>query len=417
MKTSIYNNLNNPEKLEELYQTEPKRFEQAFRELYPYIAEKPGTKFWMVRLDFKKTETPAEREQNRKSIWLLILCSVFAIFLIKLPDIAGRKTEDYYSANAAFIVFAAMTIYIFFDRKIWSKSRFGQVAALLIVPVIYINLFPGNFSTDIRNLTYIHFPVLLWGIFGWVYINFYRRDYSRRADFIRANGDIIILTGLILIAGGIMTGLTMGLFNVIHLDIEKFYLQNIVPAGLVSAPLVSLWVIRHYPNITNRLAPIIARIFTPLVFLSLLAYLIAIPWAGTNLFSDREFLLLFNLMLLAVAAIIAFSLSETKQQPSRFNLFMLFGLTIMAGLANLLALAAITYRIGEFGITPNRFSVIAINLLLFVHLIFIGRRLGQVIFQDRETRIVEKAITAYIPVYLIWAAIVIFFFPIIFCSY
>lgn len=417
MKTSIYNNLNDPEKLEELYQTEPSRFEEAFRELYPYINEKPGADFWMARFNYQKTETPADRKQYPKSLLLLLLCGVFAIFLIKLPDIAGWSREDFYPPNAPFIVFAAMTIYIFFDRKIWSKSHLGQVTALLIVPAIYINLFPGNFNKDISTLIYIHSPVLFWGIFGWVYVNFSRRDLSRRSAFIRVNGDIIILTGLLLIAGGIMTGLTLGLFNVIHVNIEKFYLYNIVPAGLVSAPIVSLWVIRHYPTITNKLAPLIARIFTPLVFLSLLAYLIALPWAGSNLFSDREFLLLFNLMLLAIAAIIAFSISETKQQTNRFNLFMLFGLTIMAGIANLMALAAIVSRISEYGITPNRFSVIAINLLLFVHLMLVGRRLGQVLFQEKKIQVVEKAITSYLPVYLIWAAFVVFFFPIIFGAY
>ena len=220
-----------------------------------------------------------------------------------------------------------------------------------------------------------------------------------------------------MIAGGIMTGLTLGLFRAINLNIEKFYFQNIVLAGLVSAPVVSLWIIRHYPTITNKLAPVIARIFTPLVFLSLLVYLIAIPWAGKDLFRDRDFLLIFNLMLMAIAAIIAFSLSETKQQTSRFNLFMLFGLTLMAVIADLLALAAIGYRIGEYGITPNRFSVIAINVLLFVHLVLLGHRLGQVLFQEREIRVVEKAITSYIPVYLIWSAVVVFFFPIIFGAY
>ena len=417
MKTTIYNHLNDPEKLEQLYQTEPKRFEEAFRELYPYIREKAGADFWMARLDYRIIETPADRKQNQKSLFLLLLCCVFAILMIRLPDIAGWRVENFYPPNAALIVFATMTIYIFFDRKTWSKSRLWQVLALFIVPIVYINLFPSNFRSDISNLTYIHLPVLLWGIFGWVYINFNRRNLSRRSVFIRANGDIIILTGLILIAGGIMTGLTTGLFNAIHINIEKFYMQNIVPAGLVSAPVVSLWIIGHYPAITNKLAPVIARIFAPLVFLSLLAYLIALPWAGANLFSDREFLLLFNLMLLAIAGIIAFSLSEVQQQTNRFNLFMLFGLTLMAGIANLLALTAIVYRIGEFGVTPNRFSVIVINLLLFVHLILVERRLGQVLFRNKEIQLVEKAITSYLPVYLIWAAIVVFFFPIIFGSY
>ena len=142
MKTTIYNNLDDPEKLEELYQAHTKRFEEAFRELYPYIADKPGVDFWIARLNYEAVETPADRKQKRISLWLLILCSVFAIFLIRLPDIAGLNADEFYSRNAALIVFSAMTIYLFFDRKNWSKSRLGQVTAMLIVPAIYINLFP-----------------------------------------------------------------------------------------------------------------------------------------------------------------------------------------------------------------------------------------------------------------------------------
>lgn len=80
------------------------------------------------------------------------------------------------------------------------------------------------------------------------------KDKYRRIDFIKYNGDMAILASIILIAGGILTFITIGLFSVIDLEIEKFYFDYIVIIGLVSSPIVATYIVKNFPAVTNKIA-------------------------------------------------------------------------------------------------------------------------------------------------------------------
>jgi hypothetical protein len=121
------------------------------------------------------------------------------------------------------------------------------------------------------------------------------------------------MTGLILIAGIIFSGVTIGLFSVIDIGIKNFYMENIALTGVASAPIVSFYLIRLYPDITSKIAPVIARVFTPLVLVTLIIYLVSLIFSESKILEDRELLLLFNVMLLAVMGIIVFSVSELNK--------------------------------------------------------------------------------------------------------
>ena len=234
-------------------------------------------------------------------------------------------------------------------------------------------------------------------------------------EFIRYNGDLVVLTTIILIAGGAFSGITVGLFSLIGWQIEKFYIEFIAIWGLVSAPIVATYIIKNHAMVTNKIAPIIANIFSPLVLLMLVIYLVSIPFSGKDPFNDREFLLVFNMLLLGVMAIIIFSVSETsKSQKQSFNKVILFLMASAAMIINLVALSAIIYRLGEYGFTPNRMAVLGSNLVLFVHLAWITVKLFQVSFKSKDIDEVENAVAKYLPVYAIWTAIVVFTFPLIF---
>ncbi|WP_439882026.1 hypothetical protein ACSX1A_02465 [Pontibacter sp. MBLB2868] len=51
-----------------------------------------------------------------------------------------------------------------------------------------------------------------------------------------------------------------------------------------------------HPDLVNKVSPVIARIFSPLVLVMLVIYLFAILYSGKNPYSDREFLIIFNLL-------------------------------------------------------------------------------------------------------------------------
>jgi hypothetical protein len=280
---------------------------------------------------------------------------------------------------------------------------------------VYVNLLPSVKNSDTINLVYIHLPLLMWCIFGLVFIDFNLRDKIRRIEYIRYNGDLAILMAIIFISGGVLTGITIGLFQAIGINIENFYMKNVVIAGAVSVPIVATYIIKNYTVIANKIAPVIARIFSPLVLLTAVIFLTALAISGKDLYSDREFLLIFNVMLFGVMAVIVFSISETSATgKQKFNELILFFLSIITVIIDLIALSAIFYRLGTFGITPNRLAVLGSNILILGNLVLIIIDLYKVNFKETSIKEVELTISKYLPVYLIWILFIIIGFPLIF---
>ena len=136
---------------------------------------------------------------------------------------------------------------------------------------------------------------------------------------------------------------------------------------------------------------------------------------GKDPYNDRDFLLVFNLMLLGVMAIVVFSVAGTStHEKQRFNEWILFMLSLLTLVVDLVALSAIIYRVGEFGFTPNRTAVLGSNLLIFVHLVLITIDLFKVVRKGKKMKIVEQTIVKYLPLYTAWTLLVTFLFPVIF---
>jgi len=416
MKERIKENICNPEKLEQLYRDDRKSFESSFEKVYSEIEKSELARYWKIRLDFDKTPNKI-KEFNLLDIFIMITACLIAGFLIKIPDLFNVKLTDilFYEKNAGIIVFLGLTIYVVWINKISELKRLILILITFIIPAIYTNLLPSVRDSASVNLVYIHLPLLMWCIFGLVFIDFNLKDKIKRIEYIRYNGDLAILTAIILIAGGILTGISIGLFEAIGINIENFYMKNVVIVGLVSVPIVATYIIKNYTTMTNKIAPIIANIFSPLVLLSAIVYLIALVISGKDPYNDREFLLIFNIMLLGVMAVIVFSISETSiNSKQKFNEVILFILSIISVLIDLIALSAIFYRLGTFGITPNRLAVLGSNILILGNLVLIIIDLYKVNFKNTLIKEVELTISKYLPVYTIWIIFVIFGFPLIF---
>jgi hypothetical protein len=222
------------------------------------------------------------------------------------------------------------------------------------------------------------------------------------------------MTGLILIAGGILTGITLGLFSAIKMEIHEFYFNYVVILGSVASPIVSYYLIRLYPNLTSKIAPVIARVFTPLVVITLTVYLISLIFSKSRILEDRDLLILFNVMLLAVLAIIVFSVSELDKSKERnINVLILFSLAVLAIVINSIALIAIISRVTN-GLTPNRTVVLVTNILIFVNLIIISKSLYKAYFNSNQLDSVERSVAKYLTIYSVWTIIAIFVLPFIF---
>ena len=92
----------------------------------------------------------------------------------------------------------------------------------------------------------------------------------------------------------------------------------------------------------------------------------------------------------------------------------LSALVICALLVNALALWAILARISEFGFSPNKVAALGENLVLVVNLGWSAVLYARFLRGRTGFSPLEHWQTAYLPVYAVWAWIVVLIFPLVF---
>jgi hypothetical protein len=295
-----------------------------------------------------------------------------------------------------------------------STGKIAFIAITTLAGIFFINLLPEDQKSDTLILSCIHLVLFLWCILGFAFTGEGHNKLNERLGFLKYNGDQIVITTLIVIAGGIMTAITINLFSLIGLNIEQFYFKYIVIVGLPAAPIIGTYLTQLNPNLVGKVSPVIARIFSPLVLVMLVIYLIAIAFSGKDPYNDREFLLFFNALLVGVMAIIFFSVAESSRPKSNAENWILFLLSVVTIIVNGIALSAILFRISEWGLTPNRLAVLGGNILILVNLLLVTAQLFRVVKKKAELSQVGNAIAFFLPVYFGWTIIVTFLFPFIF---
>lgn len=411
MKEEIINNLDNPRQLEKLYRDNKATFKREFNLIFTDIQESPTAQIWNERLNFENEEISWGTSNE---LTFVIVASLIAGLIAKIPEFTAIKADFFYPRNIAFIIFPFLTAYFSWRQNIPLKKLL-TVSVAILVSVFYINILPDNPKSDTLILACIHLPLFLWAVLGFTFVGDNLKNYHKRLDFLRYNGDLVVMTTIILLAGILLTVVTLGLFNLIDVRMEEFYFQYIVVMGLAASPIVGTYLVQANPQLVNKVSPVIAKVFTPLVLLTLIIYLLAVIGTGKDPYNDRDFLLIFNMLLIGVMAIILFSIAETsKNSESKVGTWLLLGLAIVTVIVNGIALSAILYRISEWGITPNRLAVLGGNILILTNLVIVTYRLFKTIKDSNEKDNIEKSIATFLPIYSIWTIIVTFFFPIIF---
>ena len=411
MKKQIINNLDNPKELEKLYRENKTVFKKEFNSIYPEIKAKIIAQIWNERLNFENEEISFG---SNNELIIVIIASFIAGVIAKLPQFIGITPEYFYPRNIAFVVFPLLTAYFAWKQKASTKTISAALVAIL-VSILFINVLPKSDTSDTLILACIHLPLFLWAVLGFTYLGEDLKSSQGRMDFLRYNGDLVVMTAIILIAGGLMAGITLGLFRLIEIQVEEFYFQYIGIWGLAASPIVATYLVQTNPHLVNKVSPVIAKVFTPLVLITLLIYLIALIYTGKDPYNDREFLLIFNMLLLGVMAIIFFSIAETsKNSDSKINTVMLLGLSIVTIIINGIALSAILFRISEWGITPNRLAVLGPNILILTNLFLVTYWLFKAVKDNTGIDKVGNSIALFLPIYSLWTVLVTFVFPIIF---
>jgi hypothetical protein len=411
MKQEILSNLDNPTELEQLYRGNKITFTKAFNTIYPEIKENSTAQIWHLRLNYPQDEIFWGK---RNDLIFIFIAALISGFIAKIPAFFGFSYELFLPKNIGFIVFPMLMLYFSRKHNLGINQMLLPIISILL-SVLYINFLPEINDSNSILLACIHLPIFLWTVLGYSFVGGNVKDLDKKVEFLRYNGEVVVMSAIIMLAGIAFSGITVGLFSLIGFKIVDFYFSNIVIWGVASVPLLATYLTQNNPNLVNKISPIIARIFTPIVFLTLLIFLSAIAFTKKNLFNDRDFLLLFNFLLIGVMAIVIFSVTEaTKSANKKINLIILLALSILTIITNGVALSAIAFRLFEFGISANRIAVLGGNLLIFANLIIVAYSLLSVIKGKDELQKVDFAITLFIPIYGIWTAFVVFVIPILF---
>jgi hypothetical protein len=411
MREKIKNNLDNPIQLERLYQENRITFKREFNLIYPDIRETATAQIWNARLNFENEKISWG---TSKELIFVIVLSFIAGLIAKIPDFTEITPDYFYPRNIAFVVFPLLSAYFAWKYKNQTKNIL-IVSVVFLISVIYINVLPNDPSSDTLILACIHLPLFLWTVLGFTFVGDKLDNSQRRLDYLRYNADLVVMTTIILIAGALLTAITFGLFELIDIKIEEFYFHYIGIWGLAAAPIVGTYLVQTNPQLVNKVSPVIAKVFTPLVLVTLVVYLIALIFTGKDPYNDREFLLIFNALLIGVMAIIFFSVAETsKNADSKIGTILLLGLSIVTVIVNGIALSAILFRISEWGLTPNRLAVLGGNILILANLLIVTYRLFKTIKDKNEIEKVENSIASFLPIYCLWTIFVTFIVPVLF---
>ncbi len=334
--------------------------------------------------------------------------------LAKIPAWTSLTEEFFYMRNIAFLVLPGIAFY-FLIRNAVNRGFLAGIGLVFLGGAVFVNALPDAPNSDTLILACLHLPFFLWALTGLAFAGEAYRELPPRMSYLKFNGEMIIYAVLLGLGGMLLTALTLGLFSVIGLNIEQWYLENVGIYGAAAVPIVATYITIHRADLGQRIAPAIAKIFSPLVLLTLVAFLIANVVQGKSPYTDRDFLIVFNAMLMGVLAIAIFTISERPSSDTRIaSDYTALALVAVALVVDVIALSAIVFRLSSYGLTPNRLAVLGANLLVFGNLAgilyyYIGFLSGKVDMED-----VEQWVTRYLPLYAAWTAFVVFAMPFLF---
>jgi len=186
----------------------------------------------------------------------------------------------------------------------------------------------------------------------------------------------------------------------------------LVPSGAAGAAIVAAWLVEAKQSVIENMAPVLTRLFTPLFAALLLAFLGAVVGTGRGMSIDRDVLIGFNALLVVVLALLLYTLSARDREapPGAFDVMQLVLLLSMLA-ADGVALGNIGGRITAYGFSPNRTAVLGMNLLLLANLGWSAVLSWRFLRGRGSFAALERWQTGYLPLYAVWAGIVVVVFP------
>jgi hypothetical protein len=351
----------------------------------------------------------------RPEVLVVISLAFAAAVAIKVPALFGLQLGGadgpFYARNASLFVLPLLAAYF-----AWKRGLAAGTCVWLVLPfaaaAVFANVFRFGTGSDTGALTALHLPIILWLVIGVAYVGGHWFTAGRRMDFVRFSGELFIYYVIIALGGGVLTAVTMMMFNAIDIHAEWLAQGWLIPCGAMGAVIVGSWLVEAKQSVIENMAPVLTRLFTPLFTILLLVFLATMAWTGSPIDVKREVLIAFDLLLVLVVGLVLYAASaRDPQTPPDFFDGLQLVLVVSALVVDAVALAAIAGRISEFGFTPNRVAALGENLILLVNLARSAWLYARFLLGRGSFAVLEQWQIAYLPVYSVWATFVVVLFP------
>jgi hypothetical protein len=391
------------------------------------FARAHSERLWKQLVMAREADATSTNTASAEMVVAVIL-AVAAAVAIKVPALFGHPLSPdaelpaFYARNASLFVFPPLTIYFVWKRGS-SMSSGLWLALLFVAGAVFANVFPwpadildnAPQGSDTLLLTVLHLPIALWLAVGLAYVRGRWYADAGRMDFVRFSGELAIYYVLIALGGGVLIAFTAMMFTSIGIRPDRLIGSWMVPCGMTGAVIIGSWLVEAKQSVIENMAPVLTRLFTPLFTVLLLGFLATMGWTGSPINVQREVLIGFDLLLAVVVALVLYACSARDPQapPDFFDGLQLL-LVVSALVVDGVALWAIAARISEFGFSPNRVAALGENLILLVNLTWTAWLYARFVRRRGAFAVLERWQITYLPVYPIWASLVVMIFPPVF---
>jgi len=419
-----------PSERESLYRRNPDAFRKAWEQETSEGRSTDLRAAWEARFEIDMPSDAPLLEQSTRPFRFPIAASLFIAVILLIPYWrTGTFDLEWAVPYLATLAFGPFLLYYGWGHVRFlalSASMAGLLALFwfgfedwLFLDVLESGVDKGldvgiarQMAAQSGRLMLLHWPILLFGLTASIWVS--KTPGMQRVDFIHHAIQVAIHCAIIVVTGFALTGLTYMLIDVLlGFEYTEELMTHLMTWGASGALVFGHAVWRSHPTALDRILPLIARIFIPLFCLLEVGFLSVYVGKGLAILShDRETLFIMNLLLLAVLILVILHAAfETVQ--SRFNRILLYAIVSLGVVAGLIGIVAIASRLWEFGLTPNRLVVFISNILLIGTLGSLLWSMARNPSKD-STQTVRLSLNQSLPIFIAWAAVVTFLFPLLF---
>ena len=377
------------------------------------FAHEHSERLWKQLVSDGRGDPERHAAERRDALTAFGLAGAAAV-AIKAPSLVNPALWDersFYPKNLSLFVLPMLAAYFVLKRSLsWRIA--AVIAAPFIAGAALVNAYPLVPYAQTTALAAVHLPIVLWLAVGIAYAGRRWSHTGGRMDFIRFSGEFAIYYVLIALGGAVLCAFMFQIFRAAGVNINWAFEHWILPCGAMGAAPVAAWLVESKQSVIENMAPVLARLFTPLFTVGLLVFLATLLLTGRGVDIERGELIAFDLLLVAVLGLQLYTISARDPGAPR-GVFDIAQAALLASalIADLVALWAISARIGEFGWTANRASAVGMNVVLLGNLVWSTQLYVRFLLGRTEFARIERWQTDYLPVYGAWAAIVVAVFP------